>query len=455
MTGDGVNDVLAVKRADLGIAMGSGSPATCAVAQLVLLDDQFAALPAALAEGRRVIGNVERLARLFVTKSVYSLLLALAVGVAVLPFPFLPRHLTLIGALTIGLPGVALAVAPNTTRARPGMVGRVLRFAVPAGLVAATATFAGYYVTRLLPDVDLDEARTTATLVLLSVGLVVLARLARPLTPARRALIAAMAAAMVLAVLVPPARVFFALDPPPPIVVLAAIGIVAISERVLRLDDLTVSTAMVPRRLRTLVTPPYGASLAAFGLVATCVAGVVALHVTRPDLDPLHHVLSEYANGPSGVIMTAVFYAAGLACVALGWRLRKALRWEGVTVATPALLTVAGIGLVGAGAFEVGLPTAPDDLGETIHSLASIGAFVALVVAMALFARACGGDPAWSGFRPVAWTLACVAIVAAVTSPFAGATPWAGAAQRVLAGTVAAWLLATARQVRTIAFRAP
>jgi cation-transporting ATPase E len=238
MTGDGVNDVLALKRADIGIAMGSGSPATCAVAQLVLLDDQFAALPSALGEGRRVIGNVERVARLFVTKSVYSLLLALAVGVAVLPFPFLPRHLSLIGALTIGIPGVFLAMAPNTSRAQPGMVGRVLRFAVPAGLVAAAATFAGYYVTRLLPDVNLDEARTTATLVLLSVGLLVLTKLARPLTTARRVLIGAMAAAMLLVVAVPGLRTFFALDPPPPIVVLAAIGIVAISERLLRLDTL-------------------------------------------------------------------------------------------------------------------------------------------------------------------------------------------------------------------------
>lgn len=233
MTGDGVNDVLALKGADLGIAMGSGSAAARGVAQLVLLDDQFSALPSVLAEGRRVIGNVDRLARLFVTKSVYSLLLALAVGVAVLPFPFLPRHLSLIGALTIGIPGVFLAVAPNTGRVQDGFLTRVLRFAVPAGMVAAAATFAGYYVTRLLPDVNLDEARTTATVVLLSVGLIVLARLADPLTRARRLLITGLVVMMILAVALPTIRTFFALDPPPPIVMFAAIGIVAICERLL------------------------------------------------------------------------------------------------------------------------------------------------------------------------------------------------------------------------------
>ena len=204
--------------------------------------------------------------------------------------------------------------------------------------------------------------------------------------------------------------------------------------------------------VRRLVRPPYGASLGVLILAVACIGGVVVLHLRRPDLDPLRHVLSEYANGPLGVVMTAVFYAVGLACMALGWRLRTALRWRGVTVATPVLLLVAGVGMVAAGAFEVGLPGAPDTVDETVHSLASIGAFVAVVVAMALFAVACGHDPDWTGFRPAATVLAVLAIAAAALSPLADGTPWTGVAQRVLAGAVVLWLVLIARGVRTIAF---
>jgi cation-transporting ATPase E len=226
MTGDGVNDVLALKDADMGIAMGSGSSASRAAAQLVLLDGSFATLPAVVAEGRRVINNIERVANLFLVKSTYSMLLALAVGVAHVPFPFLPRHLTLVGSLTIGIPAFFLALAPNDRLAQPGFVPRVLRFAVPAGTLAAVVTFTGYAVGRSVLDLTLDEARTTAALVLVSVGLVVLVRLAQPLTAWRLTLVASMIGLFVLALVVPFARDFFALDLPPPDALVMVVGLV-------------------------------------------------------------------------------------------------------------------------------------------------------------------------------------------------------------------------------------
>ncbi|MYA13640.1 MAG: HAD-IC family P-type ATPase, partial [Acidimicrobiaceae bacterium] len=162
MTGDGVNDVLALKDADMGIAMGTGSSAARAVAQLVLLDNRFATLPRVLAEGRRVINNIERVANLFITKAAYAVLLTLLIGLSGSPFPFLPRHLTLIGTFSVGVPGFFLALAPNHRLVKPGFLRRVLRFSLPAGAVAGVVTFVLYEVVRRLDGVSLDEARTSA-----------------------------------------------------------------------------------------------------------------------------------------------------------------------------------------------------------------------------------------------------------------------------------------------------
>lgn len=152
--------------------------------------------------------------------------------------------------------------------------------------------------------------------------------------------------------------------------------------------------------------------------------------------------------------MTAVFYAMGLACLALGWRLRSAVAWHGVTRAVPALLMLAGVALAVAGVFEVGLPGEPDTTAETIHSDASIGAFVLLIVAMSLFVVASGRDRRWRSFRPTAAGLAAVAVVAGALSPFVDGSAWTGVAQRVLAAAVLAWVLLTALRVRANAFGA-
>ena len=213
MTGDGVNDTLALKDADIGVAMGSGSPAARAVARFVLLDNQFSVFPDVVAEGRRVIANVERVANLFLTKTFYAMVLSLAVGVAGLPFPFLPRHLTLISALTIGIPGFFLALAPNTRRARPGFLDRVLRFAIPAGLVAGIATLAGYQLARV-QDQSLEQDRTTAVIVMFIVALYVLGILARPYTTARIALVGSMGAAFLAALVLPVTQDYFVLVRP-------------------------------------------------------------------------------------------------------------------------------------------------------------------------------------------------------------------------------------------------
>jgi cation-transporting ATPase E len=233
MTGDGVNDVLALKEADLGIAMGGGSAAARAVARLVLLNGRFASLPSVVAEGRRVLANIERVAKLFLTKTVYAMLLSLAVGLAGLPFPFLPRHLTLVGGLTIGIPAFFVALEPNDARARPGFIGRVLQVAVPAGVVAAAATFAAYLVARDVEGVTLEQARSVATLTLGGVGMVVLWLVVRPLNRLRAAVLAAMVGGFAVVLAVPWLRRFFALTVPPGRAVAAVAVLVAVAGAVL------------------------------------------------------------------------------------------------------------------------------------------------------------------------------------------------------------------------------
>ncbi|MER5904587.1 cation-translocating P-type ATPase [Streptomyces mirabilis] len=213
MTGDGVNDVLALKDADIGVSMGSGSEATRAVAQIVLLNNSFSTLPSVVAEGRRVIGNITRVATLFLVKTVYSVLLAILVVCWRVEYPFLPRHLTLLSTLTIGIPAFFLALAPNTERARPHFVRRVMRYSIPGGVVAGVATFITYMVARhhYTGPGELDAETSAATLTLFLISMWVLAIVARPYTWWRVALVASMGLAFLVVLIVPWLQHFFAL----------------------------------------------------------------------------------------------------------------------------------------------------------------------------------------------------------------------------------------------------
>jgi cation-transporting ATPase E len=234
MTGDGVNDALALKDADIGVAMGNGAQATKAVAELVLLDGRFSHLPRALLEGRRVIGNVERVANLFVAKNAMSLVAIVASAVMATAFPFLPRHLTLVSSVTIGIPAVFLALGPNSRRYVPGFLGRILRFAVPAGAIAGLAVILSYVLAGSHYGVPADtylqrcalaatgpadpacwQPGSGATITLLTVFFWILWVLARPVRLWKTLLLGTMMLIAVLAFVVPVAREFFTFDVPP------------------------------------------------------------------------------------------------------------------------------------------------------------------------------------------------------------------------------------------------
>ncbi len=229
MTGDGVNDALALKDADIGVAMGSGAAATRAVAQLVLLDGKFATLPGVVAEGRRVIANIERSANLFVTKTVYAVIIAIAVVIAAWPYPYLPRHLTIISTFTIGIPGFFLALAPNPRRYIPGFILRVLRFTIPAGTIAAGAALVAYAIARYGHDLNNREIRTTSALVLIAVGLWVLVIQARPFNWWKSLLVASMAGSIAVILAVGFIRDFYAVEMPPANVLLEASGVALVA----------------------------------------------------------------------------------------------------------------------------------------------------------------------------------------------------------------------------------
>ena len=263
MTGDGVNDVLALKDADMGIAMGSGSAASRAVAELVIMDDSFATLPRVVDEGRKVINNVERVSNLFIAKAAYALLITAVIGIMGVSFPFLPRHLTLIGTFSIGVPGLFLALAPSTELVRPGFLRRVLRFSAPAGALAAIGTLVVYEIARRASSATLVEARTVATMTLLGLGLVILMVTSRPLRPWKFGLAGAMALLYVLVMAVGGLREYFELDLPPawlwgPVLAGVAVGGAAIVALARLVPGLSIRGTGSGGARGTRSTPPAG-----------------------------------------------------------------------------------------------------------------------------------------------------------------------------------------------------
>jgi cation-transporting ATPase E len=243
MTGDGVNDTLALKDADVGVAMGSGSAAARAVARFVLLANDFSVFPSVVNEGRRVIANVERVSNLFLTKTFYAVVLALAVGIGHIPFPFLPRHFTIISSLTIGIPGFFLALSQNNRRAMSGFLRRVLKFAIPTGVIAAIATLTAYTLERR-SDVPLDQARTVAVITLFTIAMWVLVILCRPMLWWKYLLVIGMAVSFIGVLVIPGLREYFDLPLPDPRDITSAVGIGVIASAIIeagwRLTDWSV-----------------------------------------------------------------------------------------------------------------------------------------------------------------------------------------------------------------------
>lgn len=228
MTGDGVNDVLALKEADCGIAMASGSDATKAVAQLVLLDSNFSSLPEVVAEGRKMINNLERCANLYLTKTIYSVALALIFALILKPYPVMPIQLSLVGSVAIGIPSFFLALGPNTELVKKGFLKRVLENTVPNGLVV-TASVLSMFLVSLIAGLTLEESRTLATFVLGGVSLMILFRVSKPLNLYKIILVVTMFGLFILGFTVPIAGRLFMFSKPHEFYIIIAIGIIAAS----------------------------------------------------------------------------------------------------------------------------------------------------------------------------------------------------------------------------------
>jgi cation-transporting ATPase E len=248
MVGDGVNDVPALKSSRLAIAQGSGTQMARSVSDLVLLTGDFASIPVLVAEGRRALRNLQRVSKLYVSKSAFAAFLILTIGTSSDAYPLLPRHLSLAATLTIGIPTFFLALAPSSGPWRPERFVRgVARFAVPAGVVIGTGLVAGYLFALHDLDLSVADARTVALTILVADGLYLVMALEAGGSLRRSALVAGMCAVMgglyIATLLIAATRSFFELTPPDAGMILTALIASAVSIAALDLCGFSLRTA--------------------------------------------------------------------------------------------------------------------------------------------------------------------------------------------------------------------
>ncbi len=196
MTGDGVNDVLALREADCSVSMASGSAAARNVSEIVLADNDFSHMPEVVAEGRRSINNLQRSASLFLVKTVFAAVLAL-ICIFMPPYPFIPIQMSLISTTVIGIPSFVLALEPNRERVRGNFLANVLARSLPASLAIVCALFVELALGRLLGH-SFAEISTVCMVITIAVGIALIYRISRPLTPLRTALLAVICGLVVL-----------------------------------------------------------------------------------------------------------------------------------------------------------------------------------------------------------------------------------------------------------------
>lgn len=211
MTGDGVNDVLALKSSDCGIAMANGSDATKAVAQLVLMKSDFTALPKVVEEGRKQINNLERVSELYLSKTVFSIILAFICSILFIEFPILPIQLSLIGSCAIGIPSFFLALLPSTGGVKKGFLTRILTVSIPNGILLTMFTLMTFIISMQM-KLPMMYSRTLAVLMFGGISMVILFRIARPLTKFKTIMCLTMFGIIVLAFLTPIGRYIFSLS---------------------------------------------------------------------------------------------------------------------------------------------------------------------------------------------------------------------------------------------------